>query len=147
MSRSNKFLLTLSVLVVTACGVRPALADDRGLSCVIDVTVESKDQAGLVVSTEVYQNEFILREGESFSDDFSTRTRFKFLDASFEKDGGERTVSVDWFADVTVFNSVEFSTAVTLEGGNKSGKAVGDHTFFTSNGSTRTTYTLRCAED
>jgi hypothetical protein len=153
MSRSNKFLFSVAVLAVTACGVRPGqahaarLAGDYGIFCVIDVTVESRDQAGLVVGTEVYSKEFFLREGESFSDDFSTRTRFKFLDATFEKNDGERTVSVNWFADVTVFNSVEFSTAVTLERGDKSGKAVGDHILFTSNGSTRTTFTLRCVED
>jgi len=85
MSRSNKFLLSVAVLAVTTCGVRPSqahaarLADDHGIFCVIDVTVESRDQAGLVVGTEVYSKEFFLREGESFSDDFSTRTRFKFL--------------------------------------------------------------------
>ena len=152
MSQLKKSLLSVAILAAIACGVHLGRADaagggHKGVLCIIDVTVESSDQAGTVFGTEVYHKEFVLREGVSFSDDFSTGTRLKFMEASLQKDGGEKTVSVDWFADVTVFNSVEFSTAVTLEGGDKRGKAVGNHAVFTSTGSTRTVYTLKCVED
>jgi hypothetical protein len=151
MSQLKKFLLSLAILAAIACGVHLGRADAAGgggdILCSIDVTVESRTQTGLVVGTEEYHNEFVLREGVPFSDDFSTATRSKTLDASLASGDGEKTVSVDWFADVTVFNTVDLRTSVTLEDGDKRGKAVGDNTVFTSSGSTRTLYTLTCVED
>ena len=123
------------------------VAQHDGLACTIDVVVETRNQTGLVVSTETYHREFVLREGETFSDDFSTRTRFKFFDATFAQVDGEKIVSASWFADVTVFNSVEFDTVVSLEDGAKRGRSTGQHTLFTSTSSTTTRYTLTCVEN
>ncbi len=49
--------------------------------------------------------------------------------------------------DVTVFNSIDFNTSVILANGNKSDKVAGDHTLYTSNGYTTTTFSLVCAEN
>lgn len=139
------FLVCLSSSLVS----RAARAEggDKGVACLIDVVVESKNQAGTVVSREVYSKAFTVDEGQTFFDDFSTRTRFKFFTASMTKVDGEKTVAINWSADVTVFNTVDFDTAVTLTGGAKSGKATGKHTLYVSAGSTTTTYTLTCSEN
>ncbi len=154
MFQSRKFVLSVLGTAAIACAVlfgqsRVAHAerDDNGLLCVMDVVVETRNQAGLVVSRETYQKEFALRAGETYSDDFSTRFRFKFFDASHQKVDGVSTIAVNWFADVTVFNSVDFNTSVTLSNGQKSGKSEGNHNFYTSNSSTRTTYSLTCVEN
>ncbi len=153
MLQTKRLLLSISVAVAmvsllvlnSADAARPF--EDHAVSCVIDVEVESKNQTGTVIGTEVYHQEFLLQEGEVFSEDFSTRTRFKFFDATFSKLNGDRTISINWFADVTVFNSVDCSTSVVLSDGDKSGKAVGENTVYTSAGSTRTKFTLTCTED
>ena len=59
----------------------------------------------------------------------------------------DRTVTADWFADISVFDSVDLQTSVTLEGGDKRGKSVGQHTLFISNGSETTTYSLMVVEN
>lgn len=151
MLRTKPALLALALVagLATAALQPKALAssDDKGLACSIEVVVQTRNGFGTVVGTETYKREFVLVEGGSYSDDFSTRTRFKFFDARFDKVNGEKTVSGDWFADVTVFNSVEVSTAVTLEDGDKRGKSSASHTLYTSGGSTTTTFTLSVVEN
>ncbi len=121
-------------------------SDEADVLCVVDVSVETRNQSGTVVGTETYHKEFLLSEGGFFSDDFSTRTRFKFLDASFSKINGNGVLNVDWFADVSVFNSVDFSTSVVLGQGRHDGTANGSHTFYSSTSSTRTNYSVTCTE-
>jgi len=145
----QKSLAKLALIFAIASGLlnqsTVARADGGdGVSCVMDVVVETRNQTGTVVSQEVYQKAFVLQEGQSFFDDFSTRTRFKFFNASLQKENGDKTVAINWFADVTVFNSVDFDTSVTLSDGQKSGKATGRHTLYTSTSSTTTTYSLVC---
>lgn len=125
-----------------------ALADgeEKGIACVMDVVVVSKNQSGTVIGTESYQKEFVLTKGGRFDDDFSTRTRFKFFSASVQTEDGESTIAANWYADITVFNAVDFNTSVTLEGSQKEGKVSGNHTFYNSSGSTKTTFTLTCVE-
>lgn len=146
-------LLNLAVAFAIASGSllsqsTEALAEGgNGISCVMDVTVESRNQTGDVVSREIYQKAFVIQEGETFFDDFSTRTRFKFFTASLQKENGDKTVAINWFADVTVFNSVDFDTSATLADGQKSGKTTGRNTVYTSNGSTTTQFSLACVEN
>ena len=143
------------VFVLVVAGANIALLNqcaraeggDKGVACLIDVVVESKNNAGTVVSREVYSKAFTIDEGETYFDDFSTRIRFKFFTATMTKVDGEKKVAINWFADVTVFNSVDLDTAVSLEDGQKSGKATGRHTLYVSGGSTTTTYTLSCREN
>ena len=54
--------------------------------------------------------------------------------------GGETVVSINWFADVSVFNSVDFSTKLTLDGG--PGSVSADHTFSSTSGHATTSYLL-----
>jgi hypothetical protein len=151
MVSAKKFLVFAVVLACTSTALlsRLALAEggDKGIACLIDVVVESKNQAGTVVSREVYSKAFTIDEGETFFDDFSTRTRFKFFTANMTKVDGEKNIAINWFADVTVFNSVDLDTAVSLADGQKTGKATGRHTLYVSGGSTTTTYTLSCNEN
>ena len=78
----------------------------------------------------------------------STRIRFKFFTASLEKINGESKISVNWYADVSVFDSVDFNTSVILANGQKSGKVAGDHTLYTSNNKATTTdFSLSCVEN
>ena len=150
MTSVKKFIVFALVLACTNIVLlnRFARAEggDKGVACLIDVVVESKNSAGTVVSREVYSKAFTIDEGGTFTDDFSTRTRFKFFTANMTKVEGEKTVAINWFADVTVFNSVDLDTAVSLEDGQKTGKATGRHTLYVSGGSTTTTYTLSCSE-
>jgi hypothetical protein len=150
---AKKSVFSVAVVLTIAGGILLNSADasrpasDDGLLCVIDVLVQSKNTSGIVTGSEIYQREFVLSEDETFSEDFSTQTRFKFFDASFQKVDGDKVVAIDWFADVTVFNSVDFTTSVILSKGDKSGRAAGSHTLYTSSGSTTTTYTLTCVKN
>lgn len=148
----QKWLLSLVVVAlvggVSLSSASAVRADDsKGVACVMDVVVQTRNASGTVVGTETYHKEFSLREGDSFFDDFSTRIRFKFFTAWMQKENGDKTISINWFADVTVFNSVDFNTSVILADGQKSGKVSGDHTLYTSGGSTVTTFTLSCVEE
>ena len=153
MFQAKKVLLSFAVVIAIICGVLLSQAHvaraarEGGVSCVMDVVVESRTQAGVLVGNEVYHKEFVLQEGGAFFDDFSTRTRFKFFNASLQKSDGECSVGINWFADVTVFNSVDFNTSVMLADGQKSGKVAGDNTVYTSNGSTTTRFSLSAVEN
>lgn len=152
MGRMKRIGLSCFVLCIAVAGVlsfrtHEARADkDSGVTCFVDVVVETRGSTG-AISRESYQKAFVLTEGGSFSDDFSTRTRFKFFDAFLEKVDGANTISINWYADVTVFNSVDFDTSVVLANGQKSGTSSGRHTFYTSGSSTTTYFTLTCVEN
>ena len=150
MSCAKKLVFSLAVLAAATGGLclsRAHAAREKVLSCVMDVTVELRDQAGAVADSETYHREFTLQQGAPFSDDFSTRTHFKVFNASVQSQGGDRTVTADWFADISVFDAVDLQTLVTLEGGDKRGKSVGQHTLFISNGSETTSYSLMVVEN
>ncbi len=140
----------VGVVVLAVCGLwlgsssMAVAAKATGVTCTIDMVVETMNNSGTVVSTESYQNSFVLQDGDLFSDDFSTVTRFKFFNAGMSKANGESIVTVDWFADVTVFNAVDFNSTVVLSGNQKVGKTIGEHTFYTSGSATRTKFSLVC---
>jgi hypothetical protein len=141
---SKKLVTSFAIVVAAIVGIllvsgQRAVADRAsGVSCVMDV----------MVGSEIYHKEFVLQEGETFFDDFSTRIRFKYFTASLEKINGESKISVNWYADVSVFDSVDFNTSVTLANGQKSGKVAGDHTLYTSNNKATTThFSLSCVEN
>lgn len=135
--------LTVALLAVGCLWISPSKATGaggaKGVTCVVDVVV----QTGPSQQT-AYHKEFTLLEGEVFSDDFSTATRFKFFDASLTKVNGEWIMAVDWFADTTVFNSVELRTAVTIPNGQKTAKTAGTHTFTNSTTNSETGYSIVC---
>jgi len=49
---------------------------DNGVSCMMDVVVDTRNQFGVLAGLETYHKEIVLHEGVTFSDDFSTRIRF-----------------------------------------------------------------------
>ncbi len=144
---SGLFLLACVVSAFTTSSASAAsLNNDKLTYCILNVIVETRNSAGTVVGTEYYLKEFVLQDGGFFTDDFSTRTRFKFMDATMQTIDGDSTINVDWFADVSVFNSVDVSTSVTLGKGRNVNQSQGRHTFYTSGFSVRTTYFLECSE-
>lgn len=150
MSRSKKLLSVVAVaiaaVVFTLIPTQQATAKKAtGVRCTIDMVVETLSGSS-VVGTETYSRSFTLNDGETYSDDFSTPTRFKFFDASMTRLNGSSTISVDWFADVSVFNSIDFNSSVVLSKNQKIGKTVGSHTFYSSNNATRTSFALVCQE-
>lgn len=153
MPQLSKKVVSLVLLSAAVGGLILAQGDEvqafreAGVACTMDVVVESLSQTGTVVSREVYTKDFVLLEGGRIDEDFSTRTRFKFFSASLQKANGELTIDANWFADVTVFNSVDLTTSVVLMDGQKTGKSVGSTTVYTSNGATTTTFSLTCTEN
>ncbi len=112
------------------------------VDCTIDIAHTTRAQDGTLLGTEFYTRDFVLTEGTNFEEDYSTPTRFKFFDASLQNVGDSAIVSIAWFADVSVFNSADFSTALTLVKGQKDGEISASHTFSTSAAHSTTTYTL-----
>ena len=151
---SAKRLLSLSALLVVGLALAGMTTEAKAVSkssggdvgCIVDVVVETRNQSGTVVSTELYQKEFTLVDGQFYSDDFSTRTRFKFFNADMSTSNGDSTITMYWFADVTVFNSVDVGTTVNLGRGRKDNTSSGTHILYTSTGSTRTSFSLTCFE-
>ena len=147
MLRSKKLLSFVMVaLLATAClyFAKPATgASTKRVTCVINMVVETKGSGG-GVSTTSYQKEFSLTDGQTISDDFSTATRFRFMDAGLTKVAGEWVMDVSWFADTSVFNAVDLSTQVAIANGQKTNKSAGRHSFFTSGQEVTTTYSIVC---
>ncbi len=136
-------VLVVAMLAIGSLWMAPGKATgasgSKGVTCVIDVVV----QTGATLQT-TYRKEFTLLEGETYSDDFSTATRMRFFDASLTKVNGEWIMSVDWYADTTVFNTVELRTAVVIPSNQKVGKTAGTHNFWNSTTSSETGYSIAC---
>lgn len=116
-------------------------------SCTIDVTYTMQAQDGTVLSVQNYSKAFVVTEGVPFIDDFSTATRFKEFSASLTQVAGEQIVSINFFEDVSVFDSIDFSTSLTLVKGQKQGSISADHTFSSTPGHGTTSYVLTAARN
>jgi hypothetical protein len=134
--------MSMIAVITVASSISADAVNPSSVACTINVVNTVHAQDGQVISTETYQRNFVVSEGSPFSDDFSTATRFKFFDASMTRVNGASVVSIRWFADVSVFNSVDFGTSLKLANGQKSGDTSGDYTFSFSGGYNTTTYTL-----
>ena len=146
MSGIHKFLTSVALVALLTCGSslwqslearRPMRVD-----CTIDIVHTTRAQDGTIIGTELYTRDFVLTEGTNFDEDYSTPTRLKFFGASLQNVRDQAIISVDWFADVSVFNSADFRTALTLVKGQNDGEISASHTFSTSSGHSTTTYTL-----
>lgn len=146
MSKFAKIVMSLTLVALVTGGTslwqsieakRPEV-----VSCTVDIVHTTRAQDGTVLGTEFYSKDFVLSQGTDLSDDYSTPTRFKFFNATLQEAGGAATVAIDWFADVSVFNSADFSTALTLIKGQKQGDISASHTFSSTPGHSTTTYTL-----
>lgn len=149
-SIKHGMMLAIAFLTVGCLWFAPTIVTGasgaKSVSCIVDVVVETTGSTGAKSQT-TYHQEFTLLEGESFSDDFSNATRFRFFDATLSRANGEWTLSADWDADTSVFNTVVVRTVATIAGGQKIGKSVGTHNFFTTNQSVETTYSIVIVEN
>ena len=148
MSRGMKKLLLLALVVTGAgsfCWNQAAAAKQprpASVTCTVDILFEFKAQDGTVLRSELYQQNFVLTEGVTFVDDFSTPTRAKVFTATLTTVRGEALVAINWFSDVSVFDAAELNTTLSLEKGQRRGKALGDHTFSSTPGHATTHYSL-----
>ena len=147
MSRLTKFLVASAIVSMLAASViMPAEAAPKrkpaSLTCTVDILHEFRAQDGTLLSTESYQQTFVVAQGTDFVDDYSTPTRFKEFSATLTQVGNDTMVSVNWFADVSTFNSVDLDTAVIIPQNQKNGTAAGRHRFSSTPGHDSTTYTL-----
>jgi len=96
-----------------------------------------------------YQKDFVITPGVVFEDDFSTITRFRIFNASsrLEADNKTTTVSISYFNDVGVFESIDFNTELKLPNGRTPETTSGSHTYWSSlgvAGNHTTSYALTC---
>jgi hypothetical protein len=133
--------LLLSVVAAATLGA-PQAADAAAsdpLACSIAVTTTLNS-----VATLAYTRDFTVSTTTPFSDDFSTATRLRFFDASVTIEAGTPVVAIQLDADVSVFDTVDFSTSLKLRDAHGETTS-GTSSFFTSNRAIRTEYTLTCA--
>lgn len=92
--------------------------------------------AGGTVST--YSQSFELTNGGTFVDDRSTTLRAEEFDASRNRN----VITMSYFKDVSVFDSIQQTTTLTLVGwqGTESGSSV----FYNSAGAHTTDYSISC---
>lgn len=117
-------------------------AKPASVNCTMDVLFEFRSQAGVLLSSETYTKTFRLQEGVPFVDDFSTATRFKVMSAELTRVGNALVVNANWFDDVGVFDSIDFSTSVSLANGQKTASTGADLTHYSSPGSAMTDFRL-----
>lgn len=147
MSKLFNTLLVAATATATAFAA-PAMAaagpgNEANDTMACDITVEH--MRGNVMSL-TYTRDFLVAPSTPYSDDFSTATRFRFFDATVERIDGSPVVTFIFDADIDVFNSVNFGSALKVRDENKGESLSGTSSFFGSGttGSHRSFYTLTC---
>ena len=135
-------LTTLALAAVTAPSLGSAAQIDPMLCSVnVDYSINN-------VSRLSYVKDFVVSADAPFSDDFSSATRFRFFDAYLTVEAGDPVVTIVFDADVSVFNTVDFTANLKVKNENKGDTISGDSGFFTSvpgaAGAHKTRYTLSC---
>jgi len=130
---------------VAAASLAAPLSARADVAAACSMAVDYLVNANLV---EAYRRDFVVQEGVPFVDDFGSVTRLKQFTASVTKAGGNLTVAIDFFADVSALNSTEFNTSLTVRGGGSIESTFSNQTFSTSTASGfsrhATNYTLAC---
>lgn len=143
MSGMLKKLLVSIAAAGLAVSMNANASELRAVACSVSV-----DYSLNRVVRSTYHKDFVIALGVAFSDDFSTVTRFRFFDASTQLVNGDTVVSISYFNDVGVFDSVDFGTTLTLRNGRDAETTTGSNSFFTSRPASaehRTNYTLSCS--
>ena len=145
MFRSMKALFALTVLAATLSPALAAAEDQpRDVNCTVNVSHKVNNG-----TPQVYNKDFSLPAGTTFFDDFGTSFRFKEFSASSRLDAdGKTVVDVNYYNDVTVFESVDFNGSLTMYDDNGT-QGNGNQSFFSSriNASHRTDWVIFCARD
>jgi hypothetical protein len=127
-------LSAVSIMVASLVGPISAYASqNNGASCSV-----------IVDGSEPYQANFTVQPGVEFFDDFGNNVRFKDFTATTQTVKGITTVTIDYFADVSPFDSIEFGTTLTLPAGRGSASTNGRARFSSSSGSGFANYSLTC---
>jgi hypothetical protein len=133
----------LFVPVVAATLAMPNIASARAdtVNCSVAVNVTGAP------APDIYNQDFELAPGAAFKADLSTPTRQKTFDAVVVREADGLVVSISYFNDISTFDSVSFSTRLTLPSGRGIGTTAGANSFSTSLPNFRsytTNYTLTC---
>lgn len=94
-----------------------------------------------------YNKAFVVKSGVDFVEDFGSIAIFDSFTSSIAKAGGNFVVSVDYFRDVSPFDSVGFKANLTIPNGGGIAKTSGSNefdTFLSGFRSYITDYTLSC---
>lgn len=141
MSTHLRFLSAAAVVLFASAGT--AFAAQPAAVCTAQITYEVN---GAVVDT--YASSFTIARDAVFQDDQSTPTREKVFRATLTRTADGLVLFVNYFADVSVFNSVSVDTSVRLQGGGAPVTESGHHVFSSSQavpaGNHATSHTLVC---
>jgi hypothetical protein len=112
------------------------------VSCSIAVATTGANKGGS------YNKDFMLSSGVTFVEDFKDPINpFDFFTATLAPEAGNLVVSIDYFRDVSTYDSVGLSTRLTVHGGRDIETTSGSNEFSSSFGGFRdyrTNYTLSC---
>ena len=142
MSKLMKFLLVPVAAASLAAAIGANAAELRPITCSVSIDYLLDN-----VVRAPYQKSFVINPGVPFSDDFSTFTRFRFLDASTHLEGESTVVTIDYYNDVGVFEAVSLRTKVAVIDDKIDQVSTGSHTYWTElgvAGDHTTNYTLAC---
>jgi hypothetical protein len=135
----------LSMPVIAAALCLPTLANaDKEtvkVACSIAITTSGAARGGS------YNKDFVLSPGAGFIEDFKDPIHFDSFDASLAREAGNLVASINYFRDVTVFDSVGLTARLTVANGRGIHSTSGTNEFSTSLGTSRsfqTSYTLTC---
>lgn len=134
-------LAALSALTTLAAPRAAHAAATDPLACTVSVTTTLNGTTALV-----YNQQFSVSTTAAYFEDFSTATRFRFFDASVTIENGLPVVAISLDADVSVFDTVDFTASVKVRDAHGETTS-GTNAFFTSNRAIRTAYTLTCARE
>lgn len=145
MSKLVKLLLA-SITVASLAAQNNVNAPEKlSVSCSVAV-----DYLVNNVLSESYRRDFVVQPGVGFTDDFSTNLRQKVFNASTAREAGNIAVAIDYFSDVSTFDSVSFNTRLTIHRGRAIETTSGSNTFSSSQaaqpGNHTTNYTLTCRQ-
>lgn len=119
-----------------------ALADDqpRDVTCSVNVTYQINSNAPVV-----YAKDFEVPAGGRFFDDFGSAFRFRDFTATTSVDEkGRMVVRMDYYNDVTVFDTINTIASMTMY--DENGTTISGQNNTWSRAGYRVNYTLNCAK-
>jgi hypothetical protein len=136
-------LLAASVMAASLAApfVTQAASSDGSVTCKMAVSTSGAAKGGS------YNKTFVVSPGVNFIEDFGSFAAFDSFTASLARTGSNYVLSVDYFRDVSAFDSVGFKANLTIPNGGSIANTSGGNEFDTSVGGSRsylTDYALSC---
>ncbi len=103
---------------------------------------ESVSCSVAVIGSATYTKTFVVQPDAPFFDDFSTFVRFKDFSAQMETVADVTTVTIDYYADISAFNSIEFGTTLTIPNNHHIVSSNGRTGFSSNSGNGSASYTI-----